>query len=476
MVSARLVDCPDSPEEEGMGLIPDMMFAVGEEPVGVRVLTYQSSGALKRIFTALDAEEIAAIRSTSFGKLVDIAEKPVFSGRFARCLLSRQLKTKKKYEVWFRFAGKPVRFSLREFAIVTGLPCGKFPPKSRMKLKETIAEKPYWPCLFGKVESVSVADVIKMLYRKIVKDREIRIKYACLAVLEYVLLPTSSNMKITREHAEAIGDLNEFLSYPWGRVAFQMLIGSIKERDEIALSQNTIAIKGFALSLQLVMVAAVPALTEVVQEIRSSSESDSEDIERTGHELYSKKQTLNPAHARNVDKTNDASVYSVLVDSPTRPIEATSCEWSDEEEDTKVANLVTRIRRKQDFTTASFRGGVRMGDVERMRQASTGKMKGRKAKKVLHYMQQPDPCNVADIVIEKISPKLELMDRNIQSACASVASVEDTVVVQVKALFDTLKKEMLKCVTEMVSALCKDFVGVHNGTPNMHPSGVNEEA
>lgn len=307
MVSCRLVDCPESPEEEEMGPIPDMMFAPGEEPVGIRVLTYHSSSALKRIFSALDAEEIEVIRGSSFGKLVDIAEKPVFSGRFARYLLSRQLKTKKKYEAWFRFAGKPVRFSLREFAIVTGLPCGKFPRKSKMKLKKTIVEKPYWPALFGKVEVVTVADVIKMLYRKIVKDREIRIKYACLAILESVLLPTSSKMKISREHAEAIEDLGEFLSYPWGRVAFQMLIGSIKERDEIALSQNTIAVKGFPLALQLVIVEAVPALTEVVQEICSSSESDSEDLERNGHDMFTKKQTLNPAHARNVDKQSDVS-------------------------------------------------------------------------------------------------------------------------------------------------------------------------
>ncbi|KAL0899002.1 hypothetical protein Bca101_082963 [Brassica carinata] len=475
MVSSRLVDCPESPEEEEMGPIPDMMFEAGEEPVGVRVLTYQSSSALKRIFTALDAEEIEVIQRSSFGKLIDIAEKPVFSGRFARYLLSRQLKTKKKYEAWFRFAGKPVRFSLREFAIVTGLPCGKFPRKSKMKLKKTIVEKPYWPSLFGKVEVVTVADVIKMLYRKIVRDREIRIKYACLALLESVLLPTSSKMKISREHAEAIEDLEEFLSYPWGRVAFQMLIGSIKERDEIALSQNTIAIKGFALSLQLVMVEAVPSLTEIVQDICSSSESDSEDLECNGHDMFTKKQTLNPAHARNVDKKSDASVSSVLLDSPTHPIAVSSCLWSDEEEDAKVDSLVTRIRRNQEFTISSFRGGVRTSDVERMRQASTSKLKGRKAKKVLHYAQHPDPSNLADLVIEKLTPKLEFMDTNIRSACSTVAAIEGKVVVQVDALFAKFKEEMIKCVKDMVSATCQDFGGVHHGVSHI-PTDVSNEA
>ena len=70
MVSARLVDHPDSPEEEEMRPIPYMMFAAGEEPVGVRVLTYQSSSILKRIFNALEEDEVEIIRQSSFGKLI----------------------------------------------------------------------------------------------------------------------------------------------------------------------------------------------------------------------------------------------------------------------------------------------------------------------------------------------------------------------------------------------------------------------
>ncbi|CAN7030287.1 unnamed protein product, partial [Brassica rapa subsp. trilocularis] len=67
-------------------------------------------------------------------------------------------------------------------------------------------------------------------------------------------------MKMLKEHAELLGDIDEFLTYPWDRLAFDMLMTSIKNRDEISLSQNTIALKGFALALQLVIVEAVPAL------------------------------------------------------------------------------------------------------------------------------------------------------------------------------------------------------------------------
>ena len=71
-----------------------------------------------------------------------------------------------------------------------------------------------------------------------------------------------------------------------------MLMSSIKERDELALSQNDIAVKGFALALQFVFVEAVPALTEVVQESFSSSEADSEDDVLDPSYKFGKKQTL----------------------------------------------------------------------------------------------------------------------------------------------------------------------------------------
>lgn len=113
-------------------------------------------------------------------------------------------------------------------------------------------------------------------------------------------------MKICREHDETIEDLDDFFPNPLGRLAFDMLMGSIKERDEIALSQNTILVKGFSLALHLVMVEAVPPLTEVVQETCSSSESDNEE-EVDNLNDKSKRKTLSTGHARNVDKQSDVS-------------------------------------------------------------------------------------------------------------------------------------------------------------------------
>uniref|UniRef100_A0A0D3BZW0 DUF1985 domain-containing protein n=1 Tax=Brassica oleracea var. oleracea TaxID=109376 RepID=A0A0D3BZW0_BRAOL len=276
MVASKIFDLRDSSETGDDLAIPDMMFMQGEEPLGVRVLTYQSSRAINFILNALHEDEVEAIRASAFGKLVEIAEKHAFSGRFTRYLLSRQLKVNKKHEVWFWFAGSPIRFSLREFAIVTWLPCGKYPKKLKLKMKENLNEKPYWSTLFVKVEVVSVKSAVKMLRKKMMQDTNIRIKIVCLVLLSSVLLSTNLNIKIMREHAEAIEDIDEFFWFPWGRMAIDMLMSSIKERDKIALSQKSIAVKGFVLAIHLVVVESVPSLTEVVVEHCSSSESDSD--------------------------------------------------------------------------------------------------------------------------------------------------------------------------------------------------------
>ncbi|CAF2084395.1 unnamed protein product, partial [Brassica napus] len=60
------VQFPEDQVEETRMNLPGMMFADGEEPVGVRVLTYQSSRAINSILSALDEEEIQFIRQSSF--------------------------------------------------------------------------------------------------------------------------------------------------------------------------------------------------------------------------------------------------------------------------------------------------------------------------------------------------------------------------------------------------------------------------
>ncbi|KAG5378679.1 hypothetical protein IGI04_026521 [Brassica rapa subsp. trilocularis] len=274
-----------------------MMFADGEEPVGVRVLTYQSSRSINTILNALNEDEIRYLRESSFGKLVEMAEKPAFLVDLLDIYYRDNLRWKKKHEAWFRFAGKPLPSSLDFLA-----------------------------------------------------------------------------MKMLKEHAELLGDIEECLSYPWGRLAFDMLMTSLKNRDEISLSQNTIPLKEFALALQLVIVEAVPALTEVVQDACSSSESESEDDETEYPVSKAKKKTLNHAHAREVD------------------------------------------RKAEDM----FKGGATKSDVEKMWEESKNVGKKKQIRLKETQSRGADEDKLASVVLALLKPEIKRIDDNVSAGIASM--------------------------------------------------------
>ncbi|CAG7909098.1 unnamed protein product [Brassica rapa] len=247
-------------------------------------------------------------------------------------------------------------------------------------------------------------------------------------------------------------------------------MASIKERDEIALSQNTIALKGFALAIQLVMVAAVPELTEVVQDSCSSSDSDSEDIDGSGRDIFTKKQTLNPAHARNLDKRTDVIVHSILVQDPERPIDEAILVRHDEVHDSRVDNLVEAIRRNYQFNNSCFRGGIRKIDVVHMREKVKSSAKCKRPKKGITTSSEAENSVIVDLVLDKIKPQIDVLESNIKIGSSSVDAIEGGVRKQVETLLGKFKGEMLSSLKDIVSEVCKDHLAAHKGPGNYQPS------
>lgn len=111
------------------------MIDVGENPAGTQVNVYQKMGIIHKLTNALDKEEVRLLKESALGKLLHLPFKPSWSRSFGLFLLCRQLEN----EIWVLFGGKLVRFSLREFKIVIGLRCGKFPASKKKKRKGTMA-------------------------------------------------------------------------------------------------------------------------------------------------------------------------------------------------------------------------------------------------------------------------------------------------------------------------------------------------
>ncbi|KAF3530715.1 hypothetical protein DY000_02043660 [Brassica cretica] len=216
---------------------PPRMFAAGEEPLGKRINSYHKIKKTEMIIDAPEQEELDFLRNSTFGKILAIDKNHPFSGTFGQYII---------------------------FTIVTGLNCDKLADPCKKKKKNPLNEKLYWNELFGSLKSCTIDTVIDMLKKKIVKDRDTRIKFACLAITSSVLFPSPHIPHILPEHVEMIRDLNEFLAYTWGRASYLTLITSIISKDEIALSQTSVAIRGYVDVIQLVLLSAVPQLKEEI--------------------------------------------------------------------------------------------------------------------------------------------------------------------------------------------------------------------
>lgn len=90
---------------------------------------------LAKIVVALKGtSKLERIRKSQFMRLFEIpVRKSAFSGKIVHNLLCRQIWTSKPHEVWFLFGGQPIRFSLREFGIMTEPKCGRFPDEKTVK-------------------------------------------------------------------------------------------------------------------------------------------------------------------------------------------------------------------------------------------------------------------------------------------------------------------------------------------------------
>ncbi|KAG2249414.1 hypothetical protein Bca52824_089042 [Brassica carinata] len=335
-------------------LLPSRMFATGEEPLGERVNSYHKIKRTKLLIEALEPEELEFLRNSTFGKILAIEENPPFSGAFGQYVVVRLLKVNKKYEVWFIFAENPVRMSLREFAIVTGLNCRKIPEPTK-KRKNPLKEKLYWNELLGSLKFCTVDTAIDMLKKKVVKSKE---------------------------HVELIRDLDDFLAFPWGRASYHTLATSLISKDEIALSQASVAIHGYVDAIQLVLLAAIPQLKEeitqsertVIVDSESESENPNEDLALEGENAVplaepseATKYCLIPGHAKSIDIECQVTVKSIIDEPYEEWSTGLDFSWVDESEDSAVENLVRLIGEGFSFCKEMFKGGLNASDLLRLR-------------------------------------------------------------------------------------------------------------
>ncbi|VVB01711.1 unnamed protein product [Arabis nemorensis] len=180
--------------------------------------------------------------------------------------------------------------------------CSPIPQINRFTLTSKPEVTPYWFTLFGGEKLASLLRKSKNL------SSELRVKYACLLLVDGLLCRRSSHMKIPKEHAEMIRNLDFFLNYLWGRHSFDMTMQCIKSRFVTQLAQSTVAVQGFMHTLQLLVLEAVPAASLVVDVISIIPTPRGEDSEIEDYSWAAEGDDSSVAHMENL--INDGFVFS----------------------------------------------------------------------------------------------------------------------------------------------------------------------
>lgn len=159
--------------------MPERLFQTGYEPTGwKRINNYFNLRWVEIVKAALSDAQQEMLAESLFRQLMFMGTH-TFSVMFAHQILSRQLVTRKLYELWWLFAGKPIRYGIADFELVTGLNCGSPPTpnvgaqrlgkgkkKGKAKGKQVGGDGVMWRELFGSEETITPELIICRLSRK----------------------------------------------------------------------------------------------------------------------------------------------------------------------------------------------------------------------------------------------------------------------------------------------------------------------
>ncbi|ESQ37082.1 hypothetical protein EUTSA_v10002942mg, partial [Eutrema salsugineum] len=176
---------------------------------------------------------------SQFGKIFQLpVARCCNSANLVHALLSHQLVTTKKHEIWFIFGGQPLRYSIREFTDITNVE------------EEDVGKTGMWKSLFGRTTAMNVSPVLML------KDPELpqwkRLPLALIVLVDGVLFCNSKNLALTEKYVVMLSDLESFMQeHPLTRLRRQ-------------LKQQTSACYGFPLSLQLMAFQFIPMLVSKI--------------------------------------------------------------------------------------------------------------------------------------------------------------------------------------------------------------------
>ncbi|KAH0888733.1 hypothetical protein HID58_051162, partial [Brassica napus] len=193
----------------------------------------------------------------------------------------------------------------------------------------------------------------------------------------------------------------------------------------------------------------------------SGSEDDVGEEEDMIDDENAEKKSISPGHARDIDAAGKAIVRSIISSGVLGVNEDLEFQWSDDEEDASVDNLLNLIEQGYQFTHSSFTGGVTKLDVIRLREETKAESLNRKTSKRKHSSCSTIPDGI-DIEVVAVVVKDSVKDDFSRVNSQLVTLRESTRSLETQVLSDL--KEMLSKVEE-----CSENIALLSQGSARHP-------
>ncbi|CAD5318316.1 unnamed protein product [Arabidopsis thaliana] len=252
---------------------PKRLFQPGSEVDNItRVSKHSSFKIVSTVRKALEPIEFNTLMDTFLGPIVEFAEMDLaFSSHIVHHLLQRRILTNND-ELWVVFADQPMRFSLREFIITTGLPMddasGSSPNVKRKKKKkwwikdnQTLKGKQKKDVWINK--EMTFLDLTYVLEKRSKKMQpEERLRLAGSLLVEGILLARNPTTMLPIENLKRATDFEEFCKYPWAQIVYSYLVTEVKRIGNDYLLRKQYGLFGFVQSIQIWALSSVQKLGE----------------------------------------------------------------------------------------------------------------------------------------------------------------------------------------------------------------------
>ncbi|KFK38725.1 hypothetical protein AALP_AA3G152200 [Arabis alpina] len=346
--------------------LPCRLFATDRYP-NARLNVYSKPDLVTFVRDALvGTEEFVKIRESPLGVLFDLpVSRCPISCKLLHALLTRQLLTTKKYELWTVFGGQPLRFSLSEFREITGLPCGEFPGGYNPNVYPVVNEKkdPMWLVCGDKL--TTLADLANEMRKSKDMPGWRKLAISLLLIVDGVLIGKLQCNRPTPKYVRMLADVDAFLRFPWGREAFVKTLSTMrpllqptsKVADPIGtycqqLQQHTFRLQGFPLALQLLAYRCIPLLLNKVP-----NSDDGRSFLESSFLGLPKLTSLSRNDILEVENAAELTVEPLLpLFSSGSAIDGWG-EWDDEDRDRKVIYMQDLIRNGHVFKKDDWPGG-----------------------------------------------------------------------------------------------------------------------